>query len=781
MRLVLGVLAAGAAGALWLADSTDRQAAPGPAGVAAETATATPTAEPVIAPRRVLATAGMEKMAVVSPRTLRATAAPITSLDVGEGVLSPDGRRVALAPHPPGGDHVRILDIARNRLSGAIGLGDGGGAASRLTWVDSRRLAVFSSSADSAALVEIDAVAGTLLSRRPLEGEPMATARSSLGAVALLAPFGRVGQAKLIAGDRTVPLPGIRAGAVRDGKAVQHVRPGLAVDPATDRAYVVDAELDRIAVVDLRDGRAKLWLPLGPVARAGKYVDGRTREAAWLGDGKLAVSGSHDLPDGRIEPYGLRLVDVTTREQTMLAPNQDILAAGGGRAIAWQLEGLGIAVYGPDGRSRRLLRGVQVTHARVLGDYAYASTFTRKGRTGPTVVVDLRSGKVAARVKRRLKIARASQTGPAREPVLGIDYRRGPQGRLSAYDPVTLKPQGPSVKVPGYFWGWDRSPDGKAIAIGASNRGRIIIAGTSPLRARRLIAVGTRSAFRTVRWATPDRLIGLIGDGDPTAMEIDPATGAVVARHRLSGHVVAESPTATGIAFLTGPAKRSGQARLIVLEPEKPPRSIALPDVEVNVFGRPDQRPDDPPQMIPGLAVQDGAAYVAPVSGAQRIVRVDLASGTVTSHGLTAAAAKGGALRMRFLTPVGDGRLLLATHAFRHNGREDEQSVKLLDTAAWRARTLTTRSAGAGASAHGIAIPLFEPRRLLIHDPAGRRVATLRPRFGLSATHVHGRYVYVRNGARKGRNHRTHVVDLTNGRIVHTLPFSRLPQLLTRP
>ncbi len=792
MKLVLGALAAGVAGALWLAAPTDRQDDPSRRPAAAATASPAPVvATPAPpAPARVVTRSRNDRLQVADPRTLKPLH-PLLELDtnVSGGVLSPDGRRAAFPVNEQLSTEVRILDLDRNRMSRPIDVG-GEGPAQHLTWVTNERLAVFSGiDRGGTDLVEIED--GRVIERSHFAAEPIATASRREGMVALLAPAGKIGRATLLIvgprGEQSRWPLGLRAGFQRarpDGlpSRVANVQPGLAVDPAADVVYVADAEGDRLAEIDLRRGEGR-YGPLGP-ARAAKNVDRRVRSAAWLGDGRLAIAGHRDRPDGRIEPHGLRIVDVSRpgRPQTTIAREQTELAAGAGRVVAFAgLPGGGIAIHGRDGRRlHRLLEGVTVTYATTLGPYAYVRTLRPGGRPGLTHIVDLRTGRAREAARRRSPMVTAS-AGQATESVLGIDNRRGSAGRLSAYDPLTLEPHGPRVKVPGYVWGWDRSPDGRSIALGASSRGRILIAGTAPPRAQRLIAVGVRSAFRSVRWVAPDRIIGLIGDDAPLATEIDPGSGAVLARHRLPGRVVAEAPTPGGVAVLTGPAARPGKARLLVLEPGGPPREIALPDVEVNLVGRPDRRPDDPPQLIPALAVQDGAAYVVPASGPRRIIRADLTSGAVTSHSLGAAAAKGGPVRMRFLTAAGGGRLLLATQDVGANGRDEEMSVKLLDTGTWRARTLATRSAGAGASAHGIAIPLFGQRRLLIHDPAGRRLATLRPRFGLSATHVHGRYVYVRNGARKGRNHRTHVVDLTTGRIVRTLRFYRLPQLLTRP
>ena len=87
--------------------------------------------------------------------------------------------------------------------------------------------------------------------------------------------------------------------------------------------------------------------------------------------------------------------------------------------------------------------------------------------------------------------------------------------------------------------------------------------------------------------------------------------------------------------------------------------------------------------------------------------------------------------------------------------------------------------ADAVGSPEGIVLPRYRARFFSVHDARGRQIARHAPRFGLSSVRIHGRYAYVTNGARHGRNHRTHVIDLRSGRRVRVLPFIRLPHLLT--
>lgn len=749
MKVAFVVLVLGVAGALAVADRAGR--APLPRPVAAVPAAPVVTA----APQRIVLSAGDDEMVAADPRTLRPVAARVPAPDTARGVLSPRGTRVALPHHTPGENFVRVFDVRRNRMGARIALG-GEGNASHLTWLSETRLALFTSWIEErGTLLEIDAVRGAVISRHRTASFPVAAARSPHGLVALLAPPGRIGRPKLLIGRRSLPLHGLRAGIDRSGEVTRSLWPALAVDPEGDAAYVIDAGADRFGVVDLVSETTRTGLPFGPVAKASKLIDSRRREAVWLGQGRIAISGSHDTPDGRIEPDGLRILDAAAQRQFMLAPDQSVLAASGSRVLAWGDDGL--TVFGAGAAvEHRVLRGTQILHVELLGHFAYAHANRR------IYVVDVRSGKVVARVRRRHRHLRATASG-AREPVLGVDYPGGPRGRIALWDPVTLKRVGRRAVVSGHLWGSDRSPSGGGVALGVSNRGRIQIFGTRPVAFSRTIETGRRESIIGLRWVTAERLIALTHDH---LLEVDLAAGRVARRHALGGQPTGWAKTADGLAVLTDRA-------LSMLRPGEAVRRIPH-DVRARVRTSHDLRRDLPPDLFPGLAVIDGVAYVADAE-APRIVRIDLASGAAGSHALRAAAAKGGAARTRALRAVGS-QLLLGAQDLAANGRIERETTQLIDPAGWTVRTIG--GPHSTASDQGIVIADYRRRYADILSPEGRRLTRFRPRFGLSNVEVHGRYAYIRNGARRGHNHRTHVIDLRTGRKIGSVPTKTLPHLL---
>src|SRR5207249_4605400 len=203
-----------------------------------------------------------------------------------------------------------------------------------------------------------DADSRRVLWRRDLAGSLQAGAGYRGGFVLVLGPKWAIGPSRLVLVDadgdlRTVRLEQIRSGWQRSGggaRSVSHQwNPGLALDPSSERAFVVQAGAP-VAEIDLRAmsvsyhtlsepisllGRLHDWLE--PKAEA-KADEGQTRQALWLGHGLLAVTGfdGHagvDPRGGQAEwetPAGLKLIDTRTWSVRTLDPRvtNAVLASG---------------------------------------------------------------------------------------------------------------------------------------------------------------------------------------------------------------------------------------------------------------------------------------------------------------------------------------------------------------------------------------------------------------------------------------------------------------------
>ena len=350
--------------------------------------------------------------------------------------FSPDRSRLAVARHETGVVRgLRLVDVRRMRAatdipikpSGAIGL---------LAWPQSDRLlAIQEVCCDGRQQVlVIDAGKRAVTARRPLSGTVEGAGRTARELVLLVAPAKRIGPARLAVIDergdvRIAALDRIRAGSrllPGDDFLIRHRRPGLAVDPHGRRAYVVDPH--GVAAVDLATltvsyhepseqrslaARIRDWLV--PAASA-KGVNGPTRTARWLGDGRLAVTGIDEelARDARGEerqrtrPAGLRLID--TREWTyrvidpgvtaVRVAGRSLLATGQSVDLApGAAKTTGLAAYTLDGRRRfTLFEGREAWVEQVAGRRAFVQAGVGTVGTAPEPrVVDLRSGRVSKR------------------------------------------------------------------------------------------------------------------------------------------------------------------------------------------------------------------------------------------------------------------------------------------------------------------------------------------------------------------------------------------------
>jgi hypothetical protein len=294
----------------------------------------------------VVRSAGGRILAPVGRRTLRARPSPRIPLPIGvygvSWAFSPACDAVALGGYR---GRVELVDLERGRRMGSLALG-GRSTVSEVAWPRPDRLTALAGPFESPRAVTVSVPGGRFVASRPIGGRPWASEATSLGLVVLAAPGDRIGTATLVlagpdGGLLRVPLPRIRAGFDEVGplRLAKQISPGLAVDAAGGRAYVVAANEPLVAEVDLASGAATYHelrggggAPAGPVAAKGLAL-GAFRTARWAGDGTIAVSGelTRTRPDRRraarrqqtvvrTDPYGLRLIRTADWTATTLHP-----------------------------------------------------------------------------------------------------------------------------------------------------------------------------------------------------------------------------------------------------------------------------------------------------------------------------------------------------------------------------------------------------------------------------------------------------------------------------
>jgi hypothetical protein len=355
--------------------------------------------------------AGQAELAWLDPRTLaRLKRGAVKLVDANGVVYSPNGSKIAVGSSAFG---VRIVDVRRMRR---LSTGTGrrlGWHLSPISWPTPRRLLALElhERLPSTRLVVIDPSARRVVKRTPLDPPFSHLEIAGRELIALGSPADGIGPAQVIVVDadggmRRVSISRIPAGGrtegAEDDPTYTLASPGLAVDVAGRKAYVVgqapllaEIDLDSLAVT-YRD----LSSPRSLAARA-KVVTGWSRQATWLGDGRLVVTGA-EYDRLRSAPAGLQVIDVrsgTTRmlepRASMAVPSQGLLlAAGGARDGQTEVEsGMGLSALSANGEVLWRALGDQVVWwVQTAGGYAYVVGEESYPKT--VRVIDLADGSV---------------------------------------------------------------------------------------------------------------------------------------------------------------------------------------------------------------------------------------------------------------------------------------------------------------------------------------------------------------------------------------------------
>ena len=328
---------------------------------------------------------------------------------------------------PPG---IRFVNARTMRVLGDLPLSSSDGCADALTWLRPDRLLAVVNAGSESEVVVVDPLARRVLRREPLPSYRLASARTSDELVLMLTTWGAFAPTRVAVVDadgavRTVAVDRVLEGTVVDEQSQDYrsrtMQPGLAVDPEGRRAFLIPAsgsiaeiDLETLAVCYHDLNRPSLverfyrWL--FPDAEA-KAMEGPVREARWLGDGVIAVSGmdysiAAGTQDGLEEatPAGLKLIDTRSWTSRMLsgtassfvvAPGIVIAHGGGWDAQRKRSYGPGLLAFGLDGAERWRLHPGKARWIEPAGSIGYLHAVE-----GRAEVVDLETGRVLGTLRR---------------------------------------------------------------------------------------------------------------------------------------------------------------------------------------------------------------------------------------------------------------------------------------------------------------------------------------------------------------------------------------------
>jgi hypothetical protein len=310
-------------------------------------------------------------LARLDPSTL----APVARLRlpgrfVGFAVPSADGRRIAVvAPHDGALRLYEGLTLRR-----VVRVGARGAQVRSVMWTAPDRLVAivqrmsrpYARYVRARYAVGVDVTNGRVLFRTPFEQRLSLTGEgSSQGQVALLyessSLLARRARIDVVSPDGTVRSVPLHFGR---GRSVRLIA-GLAVDPASPRAYVVLSG-GRVAVVDLRTLRIAYHPIAGPTTGA-SAADFVTLRAETFGSHSLVVSGLFLASE---RPVGLAVVDTRTWRSRVIDRRATTFAVAGDTIVT---AGRGITGYRADGSHRyHLLGTTRISQLQIVQGRAHA-------------------------------------------------------------------------------------------------------------------------------------------------------------------------------------------------------------------------------------------------------------------------------------------------------------------------------------------------------------------------------------------------------------------------
>ncbi len=373
---------------------------------------------------------GLPVLERFDPLSLRPLPGPRLKVDGNPVVetVAPDRAAAVFGDQDTG--RLSLVDLTRMRLIGTV-MASSNGWTAAASWSGSSRVLLARADGDGsfADLLVLSTSGGQvrILRDRRIDGGVLASGRFAHGLALLVAGTNSIGPARLLvvdenAGVRTVTLSKISAGRQQwdsgdpnASPAFRQAVPGLAVDPASGRAYVVGADAP-VAEVDLGSLKVRyhpLDQPTSPLQRLARWltppaeakeINGPSRTALWLGNGLIAVTGMNASLLGahkfKQEPSGLQLIDTRTWSSYAAAPHAGEAIWAGGRLLASGTsfspdanQGYGLTVFGPGDRQPvHLFGSQQVTWTQVSGDLAYVS-LTGDNGANTWATLDLRSNR----------------------------------------------------------------------------------------------------------------------------------------------------------------------------------------------------------------------------------------------------------------------------------------------------------------------------------------------------------------------------------------------------
>jgi hypothetical protein len=261
-----------------------------------------------------------------------------------------------------------------------------------------------------------------------------------------------------------------------------------------------------------------------------------------------------------------------------------------------------------------------------------------------------------------LALLAPAATHATADPVHALRY--GAHGNaLTPYDPVTLRPAGPAVRLGRFAHAWSTSPDRRTFvaAVGVRRPGEEAALRFVDLRRGRVAGTarlaGERSRVAATAWAG-GRVLAVVSRPRTTSVfAVDAATRTVVARVELDGVLVSGVRTPPRLVLLLAPAAAIGPATVAVVDGVARARTVVLERIRAGTLaegGRTTVR-------RPGLAASPSGRHLYVFGGGEPAAAVDLRTLAVRyrPERATAALRKRAQGSVRSAATLPDGRVVV--------------------------------------------------------------------------------------------------------------------------
>ena len=234
---------------------------------------------------------------------------------------------------------------------------------------------------------------------------------------------------------------------------------------------------------------------------------------------------------------------------------------------------------------------------------------------------------MAAIVALLLVVPAGASTSPDRVHALVVSSGGGTVVELDARTLEQTAPAG--VRLPN-VGPWAFSTDRATVAVetGYSDRSTPVRLRLVDLASRRRVAsilLGRDPQLRTgwvdpvalVAWSSPTTVVVLrrLAVTSLQLVTVDTVARRVVRRERFAGELLRHAQSAEGVVLLVGQRERIAVPRLVVVRAGGVARSVALARMQAGWTVDTNTQPPVGRQWMPGLAVDDGIAYLVAPNG----------------------------------------------------------------------------------------------------------------------------------------------------------------------